>query len=74
MSADQPPVDVLRSPKAGALIIRGGAIRSVGYAVSAALGAATSVFLLRGLGVDDFGRYATVGALLAIVSASPTPG
>ena len=74
MLADQPPIDVLRSPKAGALIIRGGAIRSTGYAISAALGAATSVFLLRGLGVDDFGRYATVGALLAIVSVVSDAG
>ena len=68
MSAEQPQLDLLRSPQAGALVIRGGAIRVAGYAVSAALGAATSVFLLRGLGVEDFGRYATVGALLAIVS------
>jgi O-antigen/teichoic acid export membrane protein len=74
VSAEQPPLDVLRSPKAGALVIRGGAIRSAGYAVSAALGAATSVFLLRGLGVEDFGRFATVGALLAIVSVLSDAG
>jgi O-antigen/teichoic acid export membrane protein len=74
VSADPSPANVLRSPKAGALVIRGGAIRSVGYAVGAALGAATSVFLLRGLGVEDFGRYATVGALLAIVSALSDAG
>ncbi len=74
MSAEQPPLDVLRSPKAGALVIRGGAIRSAGYAVGAGLAAITSVFLLRGLGVDDFGRFATVGALLAIVSVLSDAG
>jgi O-antigen/teichoic acid export membrane protein len=66
--AEQPPLDILRTSKAGALMIRGGAIRTVGYAVTVMLGAATSVFLLRGLGVNEFGRYATVAALLGIVS------
>jgi O-antigen/teichoic acid export membrane protein len=66
--------DVLRSPRAGALVIRGGAIRSAGYAASALIGAVTSVFLLRGLGVEDFGRFATVGALLAIVSVLSDAG
>ena len=74
MSAEQPPLDVLRSPQAGALVIRGGAIRSAGYGASAALGALASVFLLRGLSVEDFGRFATVGALLAIVSTLSDAG
>ena len=65
---------MLRSPKAGALVIRGGAIRSLGYGVVVFLGAVTSVFLLRGLGVEDFGRFATVGALLAIVSVLSDAG
>jgi O-antigen/teichoic acid export membrane protein len=72
--ADQPPVDVLRSPRAGAMVIRGSLLRTVGYVVGAALGAGTSVFLLRGLGVQDFGRYATVTALLAIVSTISDAG
>jgi len=55
-------------------MIRGGAIRTIGYAVTVALGAAISVFLLRGLGVDQFGRYATVAALLAIVSTLSDTG
>lgn len=68
------PADVLRSPQAGALVIRGGALRAGGFALGALLGAATSVFLLRGLGVEDFGRYATVAALLAIVSTLSDAG
>ena len=74
MTAEQPPVDVLRTPRAGALVIRGSALRGLGYAVGAALGAITSVFLLRGLGVEDFGRYATVAALLGIVSTLSDAG
>jgi O-antigen/teichoic acid export membrane protein len=66
--------DVLSSPKAGALVIRGGLVRAGGYVAGAALGAAVSVFLLRGLGVEDFGRYATVAALLAIVSTISDAG
>jgi O-antigen/teichoic acid export membrane protein len=67
-------VDVLRTPRAGALAIRGGALRAGGYAVGVLLGAATSVFLLRGLGVEDFGRFATVTALLGIVATVSDAG
>src|SRR5688572_5814484 len=56
------------------MVIRGSVVRAGGYAVATALGAATSVFLLRGLGVEDFGRYATVTALLAIVSTISDAG
>jgi O-antigen/teichoic acid export membrane protein len=74
VAADKSSADVLRTPRAGALVIRGGALRALGYAVAAILGAATSVFLLRGLGVEDFGRYATVAALLGIVSTLSDAG
>jgi O-antigen/teichoic acid export membrane protein len=74
VTIEQPPLDILRTPKAGALMIRGGAIRTIGYAVTVGLGAAISVFLLRGLGVNEFGRYATVAALLAIVSTLSDTG
>ena len=67
MSTEEPP-DVLRTPEAGARVIRGGLLRGAGYAVGLLLAAATSVFLLRALGVEDFGRYATVAAIAGIVS------
>ena len=60
--------DVLRSPEAGARAIRGGILRGGGYSLGLLIGAATSAFLLRGLGVQNFGRYATVTALIAIVA------
>jgi len=68
VTIEETPVDVLRTPEAGARAIRGGVLRGGGYAVSLVLAAATSVFLLRGLGVEDFGRYATVAAIVGVVS------
>ena len=60
--------DILRSPEAGQRVIRGGTIRGLGYGLGVGLTAIASVFLLRYLGVDDFGRYVTVLSLMAIVS------
>lgn len=51
---------------AGDRIIRGGALRSGGYLVSTGATAIAFAFLLRHLGVDDFGRFATVIALMAV--------
>ena len=66
--------DLLRSPEAGRLVIRGGAVRGFGYATSVLLVAVASVFLLRYLGVEDFGRYATIMSLIAIVSGITDAG
>jgi O-antigen/teichoic acid export membrane protein len=66
--------DVLRTPEAGGRVIRGGAIRGAGYGGAILLAAGTSVLLLRYLGVVDFGRYATVAALLGIVSGITDAG
>lgn len=54
--------------------MRGGLIRAVGYGISTALGLATAVLLLRHLGVEDFGRYATVMAVLGIVAGVTDAG
>ncbi len=66
--------DVLRSPSAGGKVIRGGALRAVGYGAAIIVGTATAALLLRHLGVDDFGRYVTVTALLGIVAALTDSG
>ena len=66
--------DVLRSPSAGGKVIRGGALRAVGYGAAVVVGTATAALLLRHLGVDDFGRYVTVTALLGIVAALTDSG
>jgi O-antigen/teichoic acid export membrane protein len=64
----------LRSPDVGLRVIRGGAIRVAGYGVGMLLTAAASVLLLRYLGVADFGRYATVMSLIAIVGGLTDAG
>ena len=46
---------------------RGGAARAVSYGAGSLLTAIGSIFLLRHLGLVDFGRYGTVMALLTIV-------
>jgi O-antigen/teichoic acid export membrane protein len=74
LSTSDATPDLLSTPEAGGRVVRGGAIRGAGYAVGTLLGAGTSVFLLRHLGVDDFGRYATVAALLGIVSGISDAG
>ena len=75
MSAGEPePVDILRRPEAGAKVLRGGLLRGGGYLVGLLVAAVTSVFLLRYLGVEDFGRYAVVAALLGIVSSVTDAG
>jgi O-antigen/teichoic acid export membrane protein len=66
--------DVLRTGAAGGRVIRGGALRGLGYGAGILLGAATSVLLLRHLGVEDFGRYGIVVALIGIVSAVTDAG
>ena len=59
--------DVLRSADAGGRVARGGMIRGGGYIVGVGMGFATSILLLRYLGVADYGRYGTVAALMGLV-------
>jgi len=49
-------------------------VRGLGYGAGTLLAAGTSVFLLRHLGRDDFGRYASVAALLGVVSGISDAG
>ena len=71
---DDLTLDLLRTPEAGGRVVRGGLIRGVGFGISTALGLATAVLLLRHLGVTDFGRYATVMAVLGIVAGITDAG
>src|ERR1700747_3486542 len=60
--------EILSSRTAGGKVIRGGSLRTGGYIAGTALAAVASVFLLRYLGVVDFGRYVTVMSVIAIVT------
>ncbi|MFZ1881958.1 MAG: oligosaccharide flippase family protein [Gaiellaceae bacterium] len=74
MSATEPSPDLLSTSAAGGRVVRGGLVRGVGYGIGTLLGAGTSVFLLRHLGRDDFGRYGAVAALLGVVSGISDAG
>lgn len=65
---------ILHSAEAGGRVIRGSAARAVGYGIGIILGVVISVLLLRHLGVEDFGRYVTVTALLGIVAGVTDAG
>jgi O-antigen/teichoic acid export membrane protein len=67
-------VDLLRSTDVGPRVVRGGALRGIGYVAGLLLLAGGSVLLLRYLGVVDFGRYVTVTALIGIVSGVSDAG
>src|SRR4051794_33347677 len=59
--------DLLDTTQAGSAVIRGGGTRIAGYVVNVAIAVGSSALLLRYLGVEDTGRYATVVALTSIV-------
>jgi O-antigen/teichoic acid export membrane protein len=67
-------VSAVESRDAGDRIIRGGALRSGGYLISTGSTAIAFAFLLRHLGVDDFGRFATVIALVAVATGLTEAG
>jgi O-antigen/teichoic acid export membrane protein len=64
----------LRDRSAGPKAIRGGMLRVAGYGVGMALTAGASIALLRHLGVQDFGRYATISAIVAIAGSLTDAG
>jgi O-antigen/teichoic acid export membrane protein len=66
--------DLLRKPEAGGRVVRGGLVRGIGYVVSTMVGLALATLLLRYLGVRQFGKYATVMAILGIVSGVTDAG
>jgi O-antigen/teichoic acid export membrane protein len=61
-------VDVLATRQAGDRVIRGGGLRAVTYVVGLVLGVAVTPFVVRHLGVEDFGRFVTVLSLIFIVN------
>jgi O-antigen/teichoic acid export membrane protein len=64
----RPPADVLDTPAAGGLVIRGAALRVLGYVAGALLATVSIVLLTRYLGVIRFGRYTTVISIVTVAS------
>jgi O-antigen/teichoic acid export membrane protein len=76
MSTREPDPDEhpLTAPDAGGRAIRGGAMRVGGFGAGLLLTAVASVFLLRHLGVERFGQYTTVIAIVALVQGLTDAG
>jgi O-antigen/teichoic acid export membrane protein len=61
------PVDVLDTTAAGRAAIRGGALRGSGYGLGLLLSAASVPFVVRHLGLADFGQFVLITALITLV-------
>lgn len=60
--------DLLDTPGAGPAAIRGGALRTAGYAAGLLLALASAPLIFRHLGVAGFGSYSAVLALVALAA------
>jgi O-antigen/teichoic acid export membrane protein len=67
-------VDVLDTPEAGGRVIRGGAMLSATYVVGMLLSAVSVPFMVRALGVDDFGLYLTASSAVMIIAGVTEAG
>ena len=61
--------DVLDSPEAGALVLRGGALRVGGYVAGTLVSLLGVAVVTRYLGVDEYGKYQTILSLVTLVAA-----
>ena len=66
--------DVLDTPEAGPLAIRGGVLRIGGYVLGSLLSVISAALLTRHLGAADFGRYAAVFSLITVVTGIADAG
>lgn len=71
---DRGDASVLDTPDAGPVALRGGAMRAAGYALGVALSLVSAPVLVHHLGVEGFGRYTTVTALVALVGTGTEAG
>jgi O-antigen/teichoic acid export membrane protein len=63
------PTDVLDTPAAGGLVIRGATFRVIGYVTGTALATISIALLTRHLGLTRFGQYTTVISVVTVTSA-----
>ncbi len=73
-SLDQPTEDVLDSARAGALAIRGGALRAIAYVAAMAASLGSVPFMIRHLGESRYGYYVTVTSILFILGGLTEAG
>lgn len=76
----EPPVppaaapDLLDTPAAGPKAIRGSLLRGGGYTLGLLLSAGSVPFVVRHLGVEDFGRFVLITALMTVVAGTTEGG
>jgi O-antigen/teichoic acid export membrane protein len=68
------PAALLDSSAAGARVLRGGVLRSGGYAATVGLAVLSAALLTRHLGVARFGQYTTIISLVTVISAVTDAG
>lgn len=73
-SAELEAGEILADGEVAGRVVRGGALRTGSFLAANLLAAAGAVVVLRYLGVDEFGRYATVISLVAIVQGFTDAG
>lgn len=66
--------NALSGQDVGRRVVRGGAMRTAGFVAANLFAAAGAVVILRYLGVEEFGRYGTVMAIVAIVQGLTDAG
>jgi O-antigen/teichoic acid export membrane protein len=69
-----PPSNILDAPDAGARVIRGAAVRALGFAGGRLLTLVSAPFLLRHLGVVGFGGFAAVQSMIGIAALASEGG
>ena len=74
MSVADQPEDVLDSAEAGGRAIRGGALFTGTYVVGLLLSIASVPFMIRHLGVVDYGYYVSVSAVVFIIGGFTEAG
>ena len=75
MSAEAPaPPDLLDTPDAGAMVLRGGALRLGSYVGVVGLSVVSAALLTRHLGVTRFGEYTTVISLVGVIASVTDAG
>jgi O-antigen/teichoic acid export membrane protein len=67
VKSSPPEVDVLDTPAAGGLVIRGSVLRVLGFALGTLLAAVSTVLLTRHLGVTGFGQYTTIISVVTVI-------
>lgn len=74
MDGESQTADVLSGAGIGGRVVRGGTQRAAGFVAANLITLIGAVLLTRHLGVEDFGRFGTVMALLAIVQGVADAG